>query len=253
MTPFVGKNLMDALYKTNNMEIQNYSQYGIIMAIDLRGYTNFTQSHDLNTVRAVMTEYHAICSRILGQNEGYLHKTIGDGIIASFGVMEKEEDLSDVIGINDAIKTARQNRKSDLLKKSNNAFEKVLIEFENIKEKFKIKADLVVGAGIAYGEIELLIRGDAKFRQELDIDGESIIRAKRLESYSKLLNSKVDKDSSFLVISPELNEACKSINSIKIWLTNTNELAVRDYHEIKSVLYRQWKHNRARTSIKEVA
>ena len=247
ITPFIGLKVANAIYETKSMDIASYTQSGLIMVIDLRGYTNFRHNTDPSIVKLFMADYHSMTSRILHQNNGFLHKTSGDGILASFGIMEKDEDLSDIPGLNEALKNVASNRKRDQMKKANASFQQLLTEFEHLRSKHKLNVDLLVGAGLAYGAISLLVHGDVQFRQELDIDGEAIVRATRLEAYSKLLNKKVDYDSSFLVISPELEEVAIEISGIKIWLTNSQELAIRDYPAIKSVLYRQWKHNRART------
>ena len=104
----------------------------------------------------------------------------------------------------------------------------------------------MVGAGLDYGKVEVLITGDTTFRKELDIDGEVIVRATRLEAYSKLLISKFDGTSSYLVINSKLIKDPIKFPNLKTMLTNVPDLAIRDYPEIHSIYFRQWKHRRVR-------
>lgn len=252
--PFLGESLAKALYESKSMEVTGYTQTGIIMAVDLRGYTTFTQISDTKMVKAFMNDYHAAVTRIVSSNKGYLHKTSGDGLLISFAVMEKDEDLSDIPGIESDLQLASKERMKSACKNSVETFQQIISAFEELKEKYKVPDHLLVGAGIASGEIDVVVRGDANFRQELDIDGEPIVRAVRLEAYSKLLNKMVDQSSSFLIISPELSEpASVSTDGLKVWMTNNATLAVRDYPNIQSVAYRQWKHKRIRSTGSQAA
>lgn len=246
ISPFIGNNLTKAIYDTKSMEITNYSQDGLIMALDIRGYTKFRQNTDEKIFKAFMVDYNAMATEVIYKNKGYINKTNGDGILASFGVMEQEVDLNDITSLDSELQIAARNRKHELIKKSIITFEQILSEFEKLKLKYKIDSKFYIGGGLDYGSVEVLIAINSSFRKEYDIDSEVIIRAKRLEAHSKELMIMFDPESSFLIINSEHINYPEKIPQLKIAFTNTPDLEIRDYPEIKSIYYRQWKHYRIR-------
>ncbi|OQW49012.1 MAG: hypothetical protein A4S09_12930 [Proteobacteria bacterium SG_bin7] len=246
---FLGSHLADAIYDEKKDLLKGYTQAGSILALDIRGYTNFVHNSTPEVAKAFMRGYHELVSKTIGQWGGYIHKSSGDGHVISFGVMEKEEDLSDVPGIEKEQVSANERKMNHILVHSTTAFEEIVRGFDLLKKQHKVTVQMLVGAGLSFGEIEVLVRGDEKYHKELDVDGESIVRAVRLESYSKFLNKTISDDSSFLVISPEFEKAIEPKHGIRICYTQTKETAVRDYPWIKFVYFRQWKHNRPRSSV----
>lgn len=245
---FLGTHLTDAIYDENNRILQGYTQSGSILALDIRGYTNFVHSSAPEVAKAFMQGYHELVTKTIGQWGGYIHKSSGDGHTVSFGVMEKEQTLSDIPGLERENEGADRRKMRHLLHHATRAFEEISKGFEILKNQYGISLPMLVGAGLSYGEIEVVIRGDDKYRKELDIDGESIVRAVRLESYSKFLNKSISDESSFMVISPEFEKVVDPKFGIRICYTQTKETAVRDYPWIQFVYFRQWKHNRIRST-----
>lgn len=251
-TSFLGSPLTKAIYEDGVEGIVNFSHDGIMLAIDLRGYTSFVHNVESKIVKAFMQKYHTIVSQAVGNNSGYLHKSNGDGHMISFGIMDSNPDISDLPGYEDEIKRSTDMKKAIYFLNSIKTFVHMLMAFEKLKDDYKINRPLLIGAGIAYGSVEVVLRGDKRYRQELDIDGETIVRAVRLESYSKVLNLKVDNDSSFLLISPELSSEVAGVPGVHEWYT-TGEGQIRDYPWIEKVYYRQWKHNRKRNTSENAA
>ena len=152
-----------------------------------------------------MNEYHSLVSATVGEIGGHVHKLNGDGHLISFGVMD-EIPVNDLPDLGSEGVLAEQNRKKGNFERSVKAFERLMFGSEALKIKYFVGHELKVGAGLAYGEIEVKVLGDELHRKELDIVGESIVRSVRLEGYSKLLNKEIDGLSSFLVIDPCLGE-----------------------------------------------
>lgn len=249
---FLGSPLTQAIYEDGVDGLANFIRNGIMLAVDMRGYTNFVHNVDSKVVKAFMKKYHTIVSQAVGNNSGYLHKSSGDGHMISFGVMDANVDLTDIPGYDDEIKRSDGAKKAVYFLNSIKTFVHMLLEFEKLKSEFKVNVPLLIGAGIAFGPVEVVLRGDKRFRQELDIDGETIVRAVRLESYSKFLNINVDQDSSFLLISPELASEVLGVPGIHEWKT-VGEGQIRDYPWIEKIYFRQWKHNRKRASFESAA
>lgn len=245
---FLGSSLTKAIYESTEMKFSNYSQDGLVMAIDLRGYTNFVNSYPHDVVKQFMYKFHSKAVRAITKNGGYVHKTNGDGLLVSFGIMERDEDLSENTG-NKTEEDLVIAKKSICLERALKSFKKIAAVVEKLKDEFQIIETLVVGGGLDYGQIEVFIRGNEKYRQELDIDGPSIIKAVRLESFSKILNNLVDKDSSFIILDTTLLDLKSEIQTgLKMWLIDLTEHQIRDFPEIKSVLYLQRKKRLAKVA-----
>lgn len=243
---FLGKNLAQAIYQTSEMVVDDFSRDGLVMSVDLRGYTKFIQSVDRAVVRAFMSDYHALVNRTISSRKSYLHKTIGDGLLITFGVMDNDIDLSDLPNSVDAHKRFEETKKIECLRQASEVFLGISRGLEEISMKHGISIPLVIGCGCSYGPVDVFVHGDESYRQELDIQGTAIVRSVRLEAYSKLLTVRIDSESSFLLVSPELASSVEPSLGFKMWMITTPNEQVRDFPEIKSILFRQWKHNRAR-------
>ncbi len=247
LSVFLGSSLTKAIFESTEMKFSNYSQDGLVMALDLRGYTHFVHSYPSEVVKKFMYKFHSRAVRAITKNGGYVHKTNGDGLLATFGIMEKDEDFSETAGITGEQKSAAKTKRSICLQRAFKTFKKVSAIVEGLREEFQIEETLVVGGGLDYGLIEVFIRGNEKYRQELDIDGQAIIKAVRMESFSKVLNNLVDKESSFIILDTTLLDLNTEIHpGLKMWLIDLTENQIRDFPETKSVLYLQRKSSRKR-------
>ncbi len=245
---FLGKKLADAIYESRTMVLEDFTREGLIMSVDLRGYTKFVQSTDQSIVRLFMSDYYSLVTKVLSTKKSFLHKTSGDGLLISFGIMENDVDLSDLPEARQTDELIHARKKVECLRQANLVFLELADGLEILAKKHQISQAIVLGSGCAFGSIEVIVRGDENYRQELDIQGATIIRAVRLESYSKLLNFQIDAESSFMLLSTELMTSAGLEQGFKTWMVTSEKDQVRDFPEIKMMLYRQWKHQRSRSA-----
>jgi class 3 adenylate cyclase len=251
LSVFLGRSLTKAIFESTEMKFANYLQEGLVMAIDLRGYTHFVYSYPSDVVKKFMYKFHSRAVRAITKNGGYVHKTSGDGLLVTFGIMERDEDLSEIASMTGTDKSASDTKKTICLQRAFKTFKKISDIVESLREELQIEETLVVGGGLDYGSIEVFIRGNEKYRQELDIDGPAIIKAVRMESFSKVLNNLVDKESSFMILDTTLLDLNTEIRAgLKMWLIDSSENQIRDYPETKSVLYLQRNSSRKRAMAK---
>lgn len=238
---FLGQNLATAIAETRDMTLQDYTQAGLIMSTDIRGYTRLTKEAPL-AVKAFMSEYHSVITQTVSKRGAYLHKTAGDGLLISFGVMEKRQDLSDIPGIEHDVALAELNQKREFIRAAHAVFEEISTHLIGLKVKYQIDLPLSLGAGCSFGPIEIVVRGDERYRQELDIDGEAIILATRLEGYSKRIAGENDVNpASFFVVAPDLGELVMEELQLNLCITDTKTTQVRDFPDLKHVFYRKLK------------
>lgn len=62
-----------------------------VLASDVKDYSVFSHTHSPAHVRAIMTEYHEMAERVIGDRGGYVNKFVGDAILAVFGYPMDEE------------------------------------------------------------------------------------------------------------------------------------------------------------------
>lgn len=245
---FLGKRLTDAIYENQKLVPDDGPREGLIMSVDLRGYTKFFQGTDPAVVRAFMSDYYSLVTKTLSTKKSFLHKTIGDGLLISFGVMDNDTDLSDLPEAQQAEAQIQKQKRAECLRLATQVFFEISHGIEGLSYKHNVALPLKIGAGCAYGPIELLVRGDETYRQEMDIQGSTIIKSVRLESYSKLLNKQIDEESSFLLVGPELIESVAPEQGFKTMMITKSESQVRDFPDIKMLLYRQWKYRSGKAS-----
>ncbi|MEM0907332.1 MAG: adenylate/guanylate cyclase domain-containing protein [Pseudomonadota bacterium] len=81
-----------------------------ILMLDLRGFTDFAGVHPPDKVVDVLTEYHRLVIPIIERHGGVVDKFLGDGVMATFGALERSETeaadairaLTDVIRASDS-------------------------------------------------------------------------------------------------------------------------------------------------------
>lgn len=236
-SPFLGAALMEAIYEQRTHLLDTRRVLTVILKIDIRGYTDFYRKNAGEVVRRFMTGYHGIVSRSVGQTEGYWHKSIGDGQLASYGAMNPDPDLSDIPGIELEMASAEERKCRAHFENALRAATSISHQFERLKEKFDVKDSLSLGMAIAYGEVEVRVQGDDTHKMELDIDGEVILRCSRLESYTKDMQKELGVKTSIIVLSPELIPLSDT-RMFKTWSTATRpELQIRSFPEIAHIAY----------------
>lgn len=236
--PFLGNSLVNAISTETLDKLSKHKANGIILSMDLRGFTNFIKSYDKEITSAFMKDYHNLITDSFLKQGGHLHKSNGDGHILSFGVMDIA-DLSDIASIQTEVEEADERRIATYLEKIDHAFPLFINGFHQLLNKYNLPNILKIGAGLDIGQIRLILHGDLNTKMELDIEGEVIIRSTRLEAYSKVLNKNVHDGSSFLTLT---NEAFAYLqkNTYTQWITSDSDLKIRDYPNIENVYYKAW-------------
>ncbi|MGE0174198.1 MAG: adenylate/guanylate cyclase domain-containing protein [Oligoflexales bacterium] len=236
--PFLGADVTRAIYENRMDLLEAREASGLILFADIRGFTLFTRQYSKDITTEFMHEYHSYFAKVIGTHMGHIHKTNGDGHMASFGIMDSSDDLSDIEEFNRTeIEESEARRKASLLTSSLKVFDLIANHLESLRQKYGIDLDMRLGAGLSYGKVNVIVRGDQSTRQEQDLDGEVIIRCARLESYTKLLQRDESSRHSYAVISPEFEDIRDSIavdlDSIS---TQGGGKQVRDFPEIQQVL-----------------
>jgi len=242
VTPLVGEAVVSAIYNNNLEILNNRKAFGLILSMDLRGYTQFLQLNPKEISSAFMKEYHFMVSSTVGKYGGFTHKTAGDSHLISFGLMDESVDLSDIPGIQNEIIEAEMRKAGHLVERSIKMFEELIEKYEKLIARYDISDNLRIGAALASGLIEIQIQGDENYHQEVNIVGDTIVRSVRLEAYTKFLMNQVAPTCSMLILSPEIIDTFKFSFQLNIrsWIIYNSEQYVRDYPELKNLYYIIW-------------
>lgn len=242
LTPLVGKAIATAIYNNSFEKLNNRKSFGLILSMDLRGYTQFMHMYSEDFTSDFMKEYHFMVSSTVGKFNGFIHKTVGDSHIISFGLMDESADLSDIPEIQNEVQEAEKRKTKVLSEIAILMFAEFMDKFLKLKLRYDISDNLRVGAALAAGSMEIQIQGDEVYRQEVNIVGDTIVRSVRLEAYTKLLISEVAPMGSMLIISPDIMECIgdEFRKKFQSWYINSSDQYVRDYPEMKILYYRIW-------------
>jgi class 3 adenylate cyclase len=242
VTPLVGNAVASAIYSQRLDNLNNKSAYGLILTMDLRGYTQFMHNSPRDVSAAFMKEYHFLVSTSVGKYNGFIHKTAGDGHLISFGLMDESADLSDIPELRFEVISAEINKSKILAESVEKMFDELIEKYEQLKAKYDVTENLRIGAALASGNIEIKIQGNQNYRLEVNIDGDTIVRGARLEAYTKLMLQQFSPESSLLVYSPEIIENLKCQTALEEWNIQNPSQSVRDYPSIKRLYYKVWRH-----------
>lgn len=242
LTPLVGEAVASAIYNNNFERLNNKKALGLILSMDLRGYTQFLQTSPKEVSSAFMKEYHFMVSSTVGKFGGFTHKTAGDSHLISFGLMDGSADLSDIPELREEVMEAEMRKIKALVETAIQMFDELMDKYQKLKLRYDIEDNLRVGAAIASGMIELQIQGDEHYHQEVNIVGDTIVRSVRLEAYTKFLMNHIAPTSSMLIISPEILEELELDYKLNIrsWSIDTSDQQVRDYPHIRKLYYKIW-------------
>jgi class 3 adenylate cyclase len=236
-TPFLGGILTRAIYEQNEELLKDRNVNAIIIMVDIRGYSEFSNKNNEKIVRNFMTDYHSAVSKVCNDFGGFMHKTSGDGHLISFGVMNESADLNDIPGYKNELITAEKKLTRSRFLNAISAIATLSFQFDNLKEKFDITENISLGIGVAEGDVTVSVQGDES-RKELDINGRTIILASRLEAYSKTIRNSVAPDKSVVVLEPTLSRHFEDNHRMfRKWDTIETLQQVRNFPEIDHVYY----------------
>jgi class 3 adenylate cyclase len=235
---FLGSHIAKAIYDNDAELLKTRRVNAVVVQMDIRSYTEFYGSNDVELVRAFMKEYHGLVSREVGSFGGYWHKSAGDAHLMTFGAMDPvPSDLSDIPNLDADLTQAEETRKAYYFKKAHAAVQQVVEKFEELKVQHGITNEIRLGIGMTYGDLEVRVQGDAAHKRELDIDGVAIILCARLEEYTKYIRTLVAPKSSLLVVAPELALPAEAAGFLT-WQIEADNSRVRNFPAIKRLHYR---------------
>lgn len=155
--------------KKDNMVLTGEKRFITVMFTDIRGFTTLSEKTPPEQLLELLNEYFERMSAIIEQNQGYLNKFIGDGLMIIFGAPLEKDGQKKAATM--ALKTADEMVKE--LHRLN----------QHWQEKFGISG-IEIGAGIHSGEAIVGNIGSSR-RLEYSAIGDTINLAARLESANK--------------------------------------------------------------------
>jgi class 3 adenylate cyclase len=236
---FLGNVVTTAIFDGKRELLQERKATGFLLCMDIRGYTQLMQHVDEAVSSAFMADYHQLVNHVMGKNGGFVHRSMGDGYLISFGIMDpsaQQTDLSFLPGTEAEETAALLRRNQDFLKQCIRSSEEIFDGFYHLKEKFLLTEDLKLGVAIDYGNVQIKIHGDSRSRIELDLAGLTVIRCARLENYTRALSVAIGPQLSYMVVSPEASQFIIQRSDFVLHPTDTAK--VRDFASIGWVLYR---------------
>jgi class 3 adenylate cyclase len=230
---FLGATVSKAIFEERKELLETRTGTGFLLCTDVRGYTGLVRNSPRALVVRFMEEYFKLLSEAVGNYGGCVHKTVGDGHIISFGLMDYEADLADIPDLVDEDRKARLNRQRALAKNAFLCFEKIVLGAQYLAKVHQLPEVRISGA-LDYGDVEIKVVGDSLYRKELDLYGDTVIRCARLQAHTKVIADKFNPGASLLVVSPTAVNFAASPSDLTA--ISTQEHPVRDFPEIKQIL-----------------
>jgi len=138
-----------------------------IMFADIRSFTTYTEQHEAVDVVELLNSYFATMFRPISSHGGIVNQIVGDGLMALFGTLQKQEDHRV-----QAVLTAME-------------MVSVLKDF-NQKRAAENKATIKIGIGIASGVVMAGYAG-TQHRATYTCVGNTVNLAARIESHTKVV------------------------------------------------------------------
>ena len=138
-----------------------------IMFADIRSFTTYTEQHEAADVVELLNSYFATMFRPISSHGGIVNQIVGDGLMALFGTLQKQEDHRV-----QAVLTAME-------------MVSVLKDF-NQKRAAENKATIKIGIGIASGVVMAGYAG-TQHRATYTCVGNTVNLAARIESHTKVV------------------------------------------------------------------
>lgn len=164
LMPYVHNKVLDLFASSSPEETQVKTNSSIVFC-DLRDFTTISQNHSASEVVELLNEYFAIWQQKAGKHGGIIERFLGDAVLVLF--LEEECKYKEQSALQCTLEVFEEVR--------------VLNASRRSRSKFEIRQ----GAGIASGEIELILVGNQN-RAELISTGDTVKRAEMLEELSKL-------------------------------------------------------------------
>ncbi len=242
VTPFLGQYVASALYENRYDLLRDRKTQGLILSLDIRGFSRLMRALGPVELNEFLRLYYALVGRIVHAHGGHVHKSMGDGHLISFGVMDMP-DLSDIPDLAEALAQAEMRRKTELHHHALQAFFTMEKEFIALLQQFPRlpQEGLGLGGGLAFGDVHLAIYGDETHKREFEISGETVVLSTRLEQYTKVLRAEnVEWQHGFfsVLVTFDLPAVLQKESANRQWHNlRTLSVPIPDFPQIKSVTY----------------
>lgn len=236
---FLGNMVSESIFENDETLVRTRRKQAFMMSIDLRDFTRYAKSAVEAETSMFKERYHLLVSKIVGELGGFIHKTHGDGHLISLGLMETEIDLDDIPELRSDLEVAEKYRRQQQLAHAVYFFEKLVNQFEILKQELLIEQSICVCGAIDFGEVGLKMLGDPNVRLEFDVEGLVVIRCSRLENYTKTLRATLGSKNSFLVLSAEATRHLAPEFQFNQFLTQSHPL--KDFPDETVVSYKEYR------------
>jgi class 3 adenylate cyclase len=242
VAPFLGQYVASALYENRFDLLRDRRTQGLILSLDIRGFSRLMRELGPVELNEFLRLYYGLVGRIVQAHGGQVHKSMGDGHLISFGVMDLP-DLSDIPDLAEAMAQAEIRRKNELHHHALQAFFAIEKGFIELLQQFPRlpHEGLGLGAGMAFGDVHLAIYGDETHKREFEISGETVVLSSRLEQYTKVLratNSEWQHGLFSVLVTCEWPQGLEQQSASRRWQKLTKLPApVPDFPQVQSIFY----------------
>lgn len=242
ITPFLGQYVASALYENRFDLLRDRKTQGLILSLDIRGFSALMRELGPIELNEFLRLYYGIIGRIVHAHGGHVHKSMGDGHLISFGVMDLP-DLSDIPDLAEAVVQAERRRKNEVHHHALQAYFAIEKEFIELLHQFPRlpQEGLGLGGGMAFGDVHLAIYGDEVHKREFEILGETVVLSSRLEQYTKVLraeNPAWQAGIFSVLITCDLPPVLQHESANRTWQNLKNlPVPVPDFPQVRSIFY----------------
>ena len=233
LNPLVSK----AIFGKDKDVLNHRKTKAVIISTDIRESTYFLSNFGDQYLK-FRNDFFAQVSGIVGKYGGHIQKTMGDGHLLNFGVLETPADLSGIPGLEHEEIRAEERRMQGLCDQALRCVDEIFQAFALLaSHHFHEKAPRLA-AGIAMGIVECGLQGSEDQGLEFDVNGDAVNCSVRLQEHSKIIQSEFSAAASLLVVSPIVSTYLHETGSYQ--RVSTQQQGVRDYPKIEWVLVRSY-------------
>jgi class 3 adenylate cyclase len=234
---FLGKEVYSAIFQEKRENLEDETKHGYVVFIDIRESTFYT-NHHRDQWEAFQKAWAKLSSEIVSKNGGNLLKTGGDSILLTFGLFEDTPDLSDIPGLEKELEEAEARRWRMLTSSCMNCLEQLTRASQQLGVQYFPERPIRIGIGVDRGPIKKGLRG-SEHRLELDIWGDRVNCASRLEAYCKVVANQCDPASSIMVLSPFATDHIPDLTTY--FRHDVQDGGIKDFPGIRWVMAKEFK------------
>lgn len=253
VSKFIGPVVYKALYENRKDLLETRKNSGFLLNMDIRSYTRLFQESDHHAMSAFMEQYFSMVSKTVGNYGGVIHRTVGDGHLISFGLMDDPIDLTDIPDLKAEAEAAEFRNKKSILNNAISCVQDIILNGTKLASSFTLATPFKLGAALDFGEAEIKIVGDQKHHKELDFFGSVLIRAARLEAHTKIIANQFSENSSLLIVSAEAAYFFSDALRQGFVQLETVQSKIRDFPEIQKIYAKEFKRQQSNFSNLSIA